>query len=144
VAGGWFLTGDIGCLDDQGRLLLRGRERDEINKGGMKIYPSDIDAIVEQHAAAADVCAFALDDAIYGQGVGMAVVLNDGSDTAIGSLHEWMKSRLAEHKLPSRWWLLEAIPRTSRGKINRDAVKAACEGRPALDLPALLARITGP
>ncbi|TAK54397.1 MAG: long-chain fatty acid--CoA ligase [Gammaproteobacteria bacterium] len=144
VAGGWFLTGDIGCLDDQGRLLLRGRERDEINKGGMKIYPSDIDAIVEQHAAAADVCAFALDDAIYGQGVGMAVVLNDGSDAAIGSLHEWMKSRLAEHKLPSRWWLLEAIPRTSRGKINRDAVKAACEGRPALDLPALLARISGP
>ena len=41
VVCGWFLTGDIGCLDDQGRLLLRGRERDEINKGGMKIYPSE-------------------------------------------------------------------------------------------------------
>lgn len=143
VAGGWFQTGDIGCLDERGRLLLRGRERDEINKGGMKIYPSDIDAVVEQHQAAADVCAFALEDPIYGQSVGMAVVLSDGSDAAIASLHAWMKGHLAEHKLPARWWLLEAIPRTSRGKINRDAVRSACAERPALDLPALLARTGG-
>ncbi len=55
---GWFMTGDIGFLDEQGRLLLRGRERDEINKGGMKIYPSDIDTVVERFQAASDVCAF--------------------------------------------------------------------------------------
>ncbi|MGH8244684.1 MAG: class I adenylate-forming enzyme family protein, partial [Steroidobacteraceae bacterium] len=66
VSNGWFTTGDIGFLDDRGRLYLRGRERDEINKGGMKIYPSDIDAVVERFPAARDVCAFALDDATYG------------------------------------------------------------------------------
>jgi acyl-coenzyme A synthetase/AMP-(fatty) acid ligase len=70
----------------------------------------------------------------------MAVVLKDASDDAIRSLHAWMKSHLAEHKLPSRWWAIEEIPRTSRGKINRDAVKAACDKRPALDLPSILAR----
>jgi acyl-CoA synthetase (AMP-forming)/AMP-acid ligase II len=140
VADGWFMTGDIGCIDAGGRLILRGRERDEINKGGMKIYPSDIDTVVERFAAATDVCAFALDDAIYGQAVGMAVVLSDTTDETIRGLFDWMKSHLAEHKMPSRWWSIEAIPRTSRGKINRDAVKAACEKLAALDLPSILAR----
>ncbi len=140
VVDGWFMTGDIGFLDERGRLLLRGRERDEINKGGMKIYPSDIDAVVERFKAATDVCAFALDDAIYGQSVGMAVVLNDTKDETIQGLHAWMKVQLAEHKMPSRWWAIDAIPRTSRGKINREAVKNACEKQSALDLPSILGR----
>jgi acyl-CoA synthetase (AMP-forming)/AMP-acid ligase II len=139
VTNGWFMTGDIGVLDERGRLYLRGRQRDEINKGGMKIYPSDIDTVVERFAAVADVCAFALDDPIYGQSVGMAVVLTDNRPESIRGLHDWMKERLAEHKLPSRWWAIDEIPRTSRGKINRDAVRAACEERSCLDLPAILA-----
>jgi acyl-CoA synthetase (AMP-forming)/AMP-acid ligase II len=140
VRDGWFLTGDIGFLDDRGRLLLRGRERDEINKGGMKIYPSDIDAVVERFDRARDVCTFALDDPIYGQSVGMAVVLSDKQDATIQALHVEMTRQLAEHKMPSRWWMLEDIPRTSRGKLNRDAVKAACVPLPALDLPSILRR----
>jgi acyl-CoA synthetase (AMP-forming)/AMP-acid ligase II len=143
VANGWFMTGDIGCIDGQGRLFLRGRERDEINRGGMKIYPSDIDAVVERYAAARDVCAFALDDPIYGQAVGMAVVLSDTRPETIHGLHDWMRSHLAEHKMPSRWWAIETIPRTSRGKVKRDDVKAACERQPALDLPSILARRPG-
>jgi acyl-CoA synthetase (AMP-forming)/AMP-acid ligase II len=138
VANGWFMTGDIGFMDERNRLFLRGRERDEINKGGMKIYPSDIDAVVERSEQASDVCAFPLDDPIYGQSVGMAVVLQDRQEQTIRHLHDWMKSHLAEHKLPSRWWVMETIPRTSRGKVNRDAVKAACEQQPALDLPSIL------
>lgn len=140
VVNGWFMTGDIGFLDDKGRLVLRGRERDEINKGGMKIYPSDIDAVVERFEKATDVCAFALDDPIYGQSVGMAVVLNDQEPGTVRSLHTHMKEQLAEHKMPSRWWVLPEIPRTSRGKINRDAVKAACEKQSPLDLAPILAR----
>ncbi len=127
VVDGWFMTGDIGRMDTGGRLYLLGRERDEINKGGMKIYPADIDAVVESHPAAVDVCAFAVDDPIYGEAAGLAVVLSDTSDGTVRSLYEWMKTRLAGHKMPSRWWAIDTIPRTSRGKINRDAVKAACE-----------------
>ena len=138
VRDGWFMTGDIGLLDDRGRLLLRGRERDEINKGGMKIYPSDIDAVVERFERAKDVCTFALDDPIYGQAVGMAVVLTDKQEETIRALHAQMRPQLAEHKMPSRWWLLDDIPRTSRGKLNRDAVKASCQKQPALDLPSIL------
>jgi acyl-CoA synthetase (AMP-forming)/AMP-acid ligase II len=140
VVDGWFMTGDIGFLDDRGRLVLQGRERDEINKGGMKIYPSDIDAVVERFERATDVCTFALDDPIYGQTVGMAVVLADQSDETVYAIHQWMKAHLAEPKMPVRWWVIDAIPRTSRGKINRDAVKAACQNRPPLDLPGILGK----
>jgi len=140
VVDGWFLTGDIGFLDDRGRLVLRGRERDEINKGGMKIFPTDIDAVVERFESTTDVCTFALDDPIYGQNVGMAVVLADRSEESIRALHGWMKTHLAEAKMPVRWWMVDAIPRTSRGKINRDAVKAACQSLPQLDLPTILGK----
>ena len=138
VSHGWFMTGDIGALDERGWLYLRGRERDEINKGGAKIYPGDIDGVVEQFPGAADVCAFALDDALYGQNVGMAVVLSEPGDDTVRALHAWMKQRLAEPKMPVRWFLLEAIPRTSRGKINRDQVRGLCESLAPLDLARIL------
>jgi acyl-CoA synthetase (AMP-forming)/AMP-acid ligase II len=106
----------------------------------MKIYPADIDAVVERFDRATDVCAFPLDDAIYGQSVGMAVVLSEKGDETIRALHERMSTELAEHKMPSKWWALDDIPRTSRGKLNRAAVKAACEQHPPLDLPAILGK----
>ena len=140
VIDGWFLTGDIGFVDDRGRLVLRGRERDEINKGGMKIYPADVDAVVERFEHTIDVCTFALDDEIYGQTAGIAVVLGNRDDETVCALHRWMKVHLAEHKLPSRWWIVEEIPRTSRGKVNRDVVRAACVDLAPLDLPGILGR----
>jgi len=140
VRDGWFLTGDIGLLDERGRLLLRGRERDEINKGGMKIHPADIDAVVERFGRASDSCTFALPDPLYGESVGIAVVMTDPGDGALRELHAWLRRHVAAHAMPSRWWTLDAIPRTSRGKINRDAVRTACEKIDALDLPAILGR----
>jgi len=138
VSNGWFVTGDIGLINEKGQLVLRGRERDEINKGGMKIYPADVDAVVERFEFATDVCTFANDDAIYGQTVAMAVVLTKEDDATIRALHDWMKMHLAEPKMPSQWWLLREIPRTSRGKINREAVKEACLKLQAIDLVGIL------
>jgi acyl-CoA synthetase (AMP-forming)/AMP-acid ligase II len=135
---GWFKTGDIGLLDDRGRLYLKGRERDEINKGGMKIFPADIDEIVEQFAAVSDVCSFGFDDEFYGENVGLAVVMNDSGQATLLGLYDWIKKHLAEHKHPARWYLLDEIPRTSRGKINRDSVRAACERLSPVNLRQLL------
>jgi oxalate---CoA ligase len=144
VIDGWFFTGDIGVLDARGRLSLRGRERDEINKGGMKIYPADVDAVVERFDKASDVCTFAIEDAMYGQIVGMAVVLADTRDDTVRALHAWMQRHLAEPKMPSRWWAVAEIPRTSRGKINREAVRDACAAQTPLDMVGLLAAPLAP
>ena len=138
VHNGWFQSGDIGVLDGAGRLYLRGRERDEINKGGMKIYPADIEAIVEGFDQARDVCVFGFDDPLYGQDVGMAAVLDDASLATLRALHGLLTSRLAAHKYPRRWYLLDEIPRTSRGKVNRDDVRDSCESRNPVDLRRLL------
>ena len=141
IRGGWFMTGDIGLIDERGRLFLKGRERDEINKGGLKVFPADIDEVVEQYSATRDVCTFGFEDDFYGENVGLAVVLEDRSDESIVGLNDWLRVHLAEHKHPARWYLLDEIPRTSRGKVNRDTVRSACESVTPLNLRELLSRI---
>ncbi|MGH7787062.1 MAG: class I adenylate-forming enzyme family protein [Candidatus Binatia bacterium] len=138
VSAGWFLTGDIGLVDDRGWLYLRGREREEINKGGMKVYPGDIDAVVERFADTVDVCTFAFDDALLGEEIGLAVVLRQADEATLRRLHGWMGEHLAKHQMPKRWYVVDEIPRTSRGKINRAAVAARCAVQPAVDLRGLL------
>ena len=140
---GWFKTGDIGLTDGHGRLFLKGRERDEINKGGLKIFPADIDEIIEQYPATRDACSFAFADDFYGENVGLAVVLADARDATLLGLHQWLCTHLAEHKHPARWYVLDAIPRTSRGKVNRDTVRQACMALEPLDLRQLLNRAGG-
>ena len=138
VSGGWFCTGDIGLLDARGWLYLRGREREEINKAGMKIYPADVDAVVERFDQTIDVCTFAVEDALLGEEVGLAVVLRTADTATLRRLHEWTARHLAKHQMPKRWYLVDEIPRTSRGKVNRAAIAAACAGRRAADLRAAL------
>ncbi|MFI5325288.1 MAG: AMP-binding protein [Candidatus Rokuibacteriota bacterium] len=135
---GRFATGDLGLLDERGWLHLRGRERDEINKGGLKISPAEVDAAAEGCRRVADVCAFAVDDPLYGQNVGLAVALTEPDDAAVREVYGWIRERLAESKLPARWWLVDAIPRSERGKVSREAVREACAGRPPLDLTRIL------
>ena len=138
VRQGWFLTGDIGVLDDRGYLYLRGREREEINKGGMKIYPGDIDAVVERFEGALDVCTFAYDDDMYGQNVGIAVVLKHPGDESVLALFEWLARHVAKHQMPARWYLVDDMPWTSRGKINRSHVAQKCSGLQPVDLRRVL------
>lgn len=126
VSAGWFSTGDIGLLDKRGRLYLRGRQREEINKGGQKIYPADVDAVIERHPAILDVCTFPYEHELYGESVGVAVVLQAGQGNPLAEIREWTSRRLGVHRAPDRWYALEAIPRTSRGKLNRREVAAHC------------------
>jgi acyl-CoA synthetase (AMP-forming)/AMP-acid ligase II len=138
VADGWLATGDLGLLDERGRLYLHGRAREEINKGGIKISPAEVDAAAASFAKVSDACAFAVDDALYGQNVGLAVAISESGDTTVRELYYWMRGRLTEAKLPVRWWILDAIPRSDRGKLSREAVREACAGRAPLDLPRVL------
>ena len=138
VKQGWFMTGDIALLDGQGRLFLMGRESDEINKGGVKIYPGDIDLVAQQFAATDDVCTFRIPDDLYGENIGIALVLSERSDASIRRLYRWLESRLARHKMPARWYLMDALPRISRSKINRDAIMRLCESQKPLDLSAII------
>jgi len=137
VSQGWFFTGDIGFLDDRGWLYLRGREREEINKGGMKVYPADIDAVAERWEQTVDVCTFAVEDPLLGENVGMAFVLKTPDEENLRNLVTWLRKHLATHQMPHRWYLLDEIPRTSRGKVNRSMVARKCATIKPLDIRRL-------
>ena len=126
VRDGWFCTGDIGVVDEHGALSLRGREREEINKGGMKIHPADVDSVIEQFEGVTDVCTFAREDEFLGEDVGVALVVERDHTCLRHDLFNWTRERLASHKVPTRWYVLEEIPRTSRGKVNRQEVARHC------------------
>jgi len=134
---GWFVTGDLGCLDGEGRLWLRGRLREEINKGGLKVQPADVDAAFEPHPAVRDACCFGYPDELYGQQIGVALVVDPADGATLRALYAHAKARLGDHRLPVRWHLLDSIPRTSRGKVDRSAVERHCAALEALDLRRL-------
>lgn len=126
VSDGWFFTGDVGVLDGSGALYLRGRVREEINKGGMKIHPGDIDGVAGEFDGVVDVCTFGVDDDLYGQDVAIALAVDDVG--TLDRLYAFMETRLADHQMPRHWFVIDEIPRTSRGKINRSHVAEACAG----------------
>jgi acyl-CoA synthetase (AMP-forming)/AMP-acid ligase II len=140
ISGGWFVTGDMGLVDERGRFYLKGRERDEINKGGAKVYPADVDAVVERFEQAKAVCTFAIVDPAYGQNVAMAVVLSQHDEATLRQLHAWLKEHLAEFKIPQRWYVVEDLPKNSRGKVSRAEVGDLCAALKPVDLVGLLRR----
>ena len=94
--------------------------------------------MIERFDRARDVVTFGIDDPLYGQEVAIAVTLEENSDGTIRSLYQWTKRHLAEHKIPARWYLMDSIPRTSRGKINRNEVRDQCLRLAPLDLRKIL------
>ena len=125
LADGWFDTGDIGRIDPDGEAWLTGRAKYEINRGGMKVHPEDIDILLERNETVQEACAFAIADAVMGEAVGVAVVPNgDGFD--LNALKAWCAERIVREKIPDRWFIIDEIPKTDRGKINRSVVAAKC------------------
>jgi acyl-CoA synthetase (AMP-forming)/AMP-acid ligase II len=124
---GWFRTGDQGTLDDDGYLTLVGRIKELINRGGEKISPREIDEMLLQHPAVAEACCFAIPDRVYGEGVAAAVVLKNAATEKDLIAH--CRSSLSDFKCPTTIYILDAIPRTATGKIQRRNVAAAIAGK---------------
>jgi acyl-CoA synthetase (AMP-forming)/AMP-acid ligase II len=117
VSHGWFVTGDIGFLDDDGFLHLSGREREEINKGGMKVHPTDIDMVVERFEHTVDVCAFAYEDALQGR-ISASPSCSSRTPPKPGAVINGRCST-RQPRLPRRWYVIDAIPRSSRQGQSR-------------------------
>ena len=138
IVDGWFCTGDIGLFDAEGQLFLKGRERDEINRGGLKIYPADIESVISSFTAVRESCSFGHEDSRYGQSVAVALVMDVDDPATLRDLYSWTTERLADYKVPTRWYLLEDIPKTDRGKINRANLSQYCATQPPLDMKQIL------
>ena len=124
---GWFRTGDQGFLDGDGYLSLVGRLKEMINRGGEKIAPREVDDVLLQHPAVAEAVAFGSPHPAWGEEVAAAVVLKGAATEK--ELIAFARERLADHKVPKKLYLVEKIPRTATGKIQRRAVAEAFNGR---------------
>ena len=124
---GWFRTGDQGTLDDEGYLTLVGRIKELINRGGEKISPREVDETLLQHPAVAEACCFGIPDRVYGEGVAAAVVLKETATEKDLIAH--CRASLSDFKCPTTIYIMEAIPRTATGKIQRRNVAAAIAGK---------------
>ncbi|RYP75679.1 hypothetical protein DL769_003767 [Monosporascus sp. CRB-8-3] len=118
----FFRTGDQGRLDEDGYLVITGRIKELINKGGEKISPIELDNALVRHPAVAEAVSFAVPDDLYGQEVAVAVVLKKGERLAEDELRAWAAERLAKFKVPKKIYFTEVMPKTATGKIQRRIV----------------------
>ena len=116
---GWFRTGDQGIIDAQGYLRLTGRLKELINRGGEKISPLEIDTILMDHPAVAQVVTFAVPHDKLGEDIAAAVVLREGATSDERELRAFVSSRVADFKVPRRILFLEEIPKGATGKLQR-------------------------
>jgi acyl-CoA synthetase (AMP-forming)/AMP-acid ligase II len=124
-ADGWFRTGDQGALDADGYLSLTGRIKELINRGGEKISPLEMDAVLLEHPGVAEAVSFGVPDEKYGEEVEAVVVSTPESSIDPDDVRRFCLDRLAGFKVPKRIHVAEQLPRTATGKVQRRFVAAA-------------------
>jgi long-chain acyl-CoA synthetase len=138
-ADGWLRTGDVGRLDDEGRLTIVDRTKDLIIRGGNNVYPSEVEAALAAHPAVADVTVIGRPDDYYGEEVVAIVVARDGQrgdERAAGQVAEvaelaelaaqltaFARTRIAATKVPREWAFVDALPLGPSGKVLKRALR---------------------
>jgi long-chain acyl-CoA synthetase len=121
---GWLHTGDIGYLDDEGYLFIVDRKKDLIIRGGFNVYPRDVEDALVQHPAVAMAAVVGRPSERHGEEVVAFVSLHPGAETAGEELVEWARAHIGGYKYPREVHLIDTIPLTPVGKIDRKALRA--------------------
>jgi long-chain acyl-CoA synthetase len=130
---GWYYTGDLGSLDEDGYLSIVDRKKDLIIVGGLNVYPSEVEMVIGSHPAVADVAVLGLPDATRGEVPHALVVLRQGASAAPRDLLHYCRERLANYKVPRGLHIVPGLPKTPTGKVAKGDVRRG-----------LLARLQGP
>jgi long-chain acyl-CoA synthetase len=123
VGGGWFLTGDLAQVDDDGYFFIVDRKKDLIIRGGYNVYPREIEEVLHEHPAVAEVAVIGIPHDELGEDVGAAVVLKPGTTATPADLRAFVRDRVAAYKYPRHVWLLPELPKGPTGKILRREVQ---------------------
>jgi fatty-acyl-CoA synthase len=133
---GWFRTGDLGFMDDQGFLYITGRASDMYISGGSNVYPREIEEKVLTHPAVAEVAIVGVPDKLWGE-VGVAVcVLRPNGQLNEPELLAWLAPKVARYKLPRRVFFWDQLPKSGYGKIAKKTIRAELETRGCLPADA--------
>lgn len=126
---GWFNTGDIARIDEDGFVHIVDRAKDMVLRGGENVYCSEVETAIYTHPAVAEVAVFGIPDERLGEEVAAAVVAQSGQHLDEAELRTHLESRLAKHKIPARFWMMdEPLPRNANGKFVKRELKARLLG----------------
>lgn len=117
-ADGWFVTGDVGSMDDEGRLTLAGRASDLIISGGLNVYPREVERVVDAVPGVEETAVIGLPDPDLGETV-VAVVVAAGQGPDEGALRDACQQHLARFKHPRRFVVAHSLPRNAMGKVQK-------------------------
>jgi long-chain acyl-CoA synthetase len=120
---GWFRTGDLARVDDDGYYFIVDRKKEMIIRGGFNIYPREIEEVLYEHPDVVEGAIVGMPHDELGEEVGAAVVLKAGSTVSADDIRGFVKARVAAYKYPRRVWFADALPKTSTGKILRREIK---------------------
>ena len=116
---GWFRTGDQGVMDADGYISITGRLKEIINRGGEKVSPREVDEILMDHAAVAQVVCFGMPHPKLGEEVAAVVVLREGQQATERELQQFVAGRAADYKVPKKILFMDEIPKGATGKLQR-------------------------
>jgi len=121
---GWFRTGDQGVMDEEGYISITGRLKEIINRGGEKVSPREVDEILMDHAAVAQVVCFGMPHPKLGEEVAAVVVLREGQQATERELQSYVSTRAADYKVPKKILFMDEIPKGATGKLQRIGLAA--------------------
>ncbi len=120
----WYRSGDLGRLDEHGRLFVSRRLKEVVNRGGLKVAYGEVEAALARLPAVADSAVVATPDAVLGEAICACIVVGDGSPPTLAGLRAQLAERLARQKLPDELCVVDALPRSPLGKLDRPALRA--------------------
>jgi long-chain acyl-CoA synthetase len=122
-ADGWFKTGDMARIDDDGYFFIVDRKKDMIIRGGYNVYPREIEEILYEHPAVREAAVVAVPHAELGEEVGAAVALKAAAVTSPEHLRAFVKEQVAAYKYPRRVWIVDELPKGPTGKILKREIE---------------------
>ncbi len=124
IKDGWFETGDMARVDDDGYYFIVDRKKDLIIRGGYNVYPREVEEVLYEHPAVREVAVIGVPDDEWGEEVGAAVALKDGETVEASELQDFVKEQVAGYKYPRRVWFVDELPKGPTGKILKREITA--------------------
>jgi long-chain acyl-CoA synthetase len=131
IRDGWFHSGDMAKVDDDGYFFIVDRKKDLIIRGGYNVYPREIEEVLYEHPAVREAAVVGVPDDDLGEEVGAAIVLKDGEEADAEALQAHVKAEVAAYKYPRKIWFLDELPKGPTGKILKREIEVPAEVRSA-------------
>ena len=123
IRDGWFHSGDMATVDEDGYFFIVDRKKDMIIRGGYNVYPREVEEVLYEHPAVREAAVIGLPDDEYGEEVGAAVTLKDGTSASAAELRDFVKGQVAAYKYPRYVWFVDELPKGPTGKILKREIE---------------------